>query len=58
MYHREWSEPLTGRGPTGWANPLNKLLGNERSGELAGQIFKALHNYRDQVARDEDESPQ
>jgi exosome complex exonuclease RRP6 len=66
-------EPLTGTGPIGWRSivhkwgkgteygvpppPLNFALRPRSKTLLEFHIFRALHDWRDQVAREEDESP-
>lgn len=46
----------TGRGPLGWFNPLMKQSSGNFSREQFA-VFRAVHKWRDDVARREDESP-
>ena len=56
MYEREVYDSETGRG-AGWANAARKHLFQGTINEEVGAVFKAVHQWRDQVAREKDESP-
>ncbi|KAK9762960.1 exosome nuclease subunit [Basidiobolus ranarum] len=53
-YEKELYNPVTGEGPGGWRNLYNKWNRAMDYRQLA--VFKTLHAWRDQTARDEDES--
>ncbi|KAI8373901.1 ribonuclease H-like domain-containing protein [Blakeslea trispora] len=53
-YEKEAYDAAHGLGPGGWKNMLSKWKYALNSQQLA--VFKALHSWRDHVARDEDES--
>jgi exosome complex exonuclease RRP6 len=57
LYEREGPKP-DGSGSGGWATTGKKWLGQGQIDSEAGAIWKALHTWRDNYARDEDESPQ
>ncbi|KAK7924337.1 exosome complex exonuclease Rrp6 [Apiospora marii] len=48
-------DSTTGQGPNGWYNMLIKSSGNLTREQFA--VFRAVHKWRDDVARREDESP-
>lgn len=57
VYEREGYDEVRGKGSMGWSAPARKWL---RGGSLeleAGLIFRRLHAWRDQLARQEDEAP-
>lgn len=55
----KWEKPVydmkNGEGKNGWANLLRRWNHRMTSQQLA--VFKSVHYWRDQAARDEDESP-
>ncbi|KAJ1558426.1 exosome nuclease subunit, partial [Nowakowskiella sp. JEL0078] len=53
-YTPELYDERTGEGPNGWRNALRKYTSHVTSEQLA--VFKAIHLWRDQIARQEDES--
>ncbi|ORY07321.1 hypothetical protein K493DRAFT_310245 [Basidiobolus meristosporus CBS 931.73] len=53
-YEKEVHNPETGEGPGGWKNLYSKW--NRAMDYRQFAVFKALHAWRDQTARDEDES--
>lgn len=58
LYERDVYDAATGKGPGGWANQSRKFLTKaELEEEVVGAVFKAVHTWRDEVARKEDESP-
>jgi exosome complex exonuclease RRP6 len=57
LYERETYDAENGRGSGGWANLARKQLAQGTINEEAGAVFKAIHAWRDQFARTEDESP-
>lgn len=57
LYERETYDAENGRGSGGWANLARKQLAQGTINEEAGAVFKAVHAWRDQSARAEDESP-
>ncbi|KAK3689600.1 ribonuclease H-like domain-containing protein [Podospora appendiculata] len=54
-YENPSYEPETGFGPRGWYNALSKSATLYDSEQFA--VYKALHQWRDELARREDESP-
>jgi len=56
MYERETYDSETGKG-SGWGTAARKHLSQGTINEELGAVFKAVHQWRDQVARQEDESP-
>lgn len=48
--------PSTGQGPRGWFNPLTKTPTAFSSEQFS--VYKAVHKWRDDLARREDENPQ
>ncbi|KAI9190442.1 exosome nuclease subunit [Blastocladiella emersonii ATCC 22665] len=54
VHVREPYDPETGRGPSGWANLYGKY--NKPLTRRSFAVFKAIHHWRDTIARDEDES--
>jgi exosome complex exonuclease RRP6 len=56
LYEREVYDGETGRG-AGWGSTARKYLSAGIINEEVGAVFKAVHQWRDQVAREEDESP-
>ena len=58
LYEREVYDMANGRGSGGWATSARKLLAQGVINEETGAVFKALHAWRDSVARTEDEAPQ
>lgn len=52
LYTREPYDPVNGTGSNGWANILSR--GSELNPEQTA-VFRALHQWRDQTAREEDE---
>jgi exosome complex exonuclease RRP6 len=57
MYEREMYDSEKGRGSGGWANAARKSLYQGAIDEEVGAVFKAVHAWRDQLARTEDEAP-
>lgn len=58
LYERDVYDVETGKGPGGWASQSRRFLAKEELDErVVGAVFKALHSWRDSVARKEDESP-
>ena len=56
-YVREVYDAIGGAGPGGWDNLSRKWNGiSGISGGVQAMVFKAVHAWRDGVARDEDES--
>ncbi|KAK9718818.1 exosome nuclease subunit [Basidiobolus ranarum] len=53
-YEKEVHNPETGEGPGGWKNLYSKW--NRAMDYRQFAVFRALHAWRDQTARDEDES--
>lgn len=58
LHQRDGYDPVKGQGMNGWANLSKKLGKRDVLDEEVGWVFKALHQWRDQLARDLDESPQ
>lgn len=50
------ADPSTGQGPRGWFNPLTKTPSAFSSEQFA--VYRAVHKWRDDLARREDENPQ
>lgn len=61
VYEREYYDAEGGMGPGGWdtmARKWNKVqLMAEGPGGMHREVYKAVHAWRDRVARQEDESP-
>jgi exosome complex exonuclease RRP6 len=55
-YHRERYDFQGGSGPDGWRKLLQNNKGPKLHSELQLTVFKRLHRWRDQIAREEDES--
>ncbi|KAG9285018.1 hypothetical protein G9A89_009828 [Geosiphon pyriformis] len=53
-YEKQQYDSENGEGPGGWKNTLNKCNRTFNHQQLA--VFKAVHEWRDQKAREEDES--
>ncbi|KAJ3277430.1 Exosome component 10 [Borealophlyctis nickersoniae] len=53
-YEKDIYDAETGEGPNGWRRTLGKFGGAFNAEQFA--VFKALHAWRDHVAREEDES--
>jgi exosome complex exonuclease RRP6 len=53
-YSKELYDPF-GSGKNGWANLLQKW--HTSLNDLQQSVFRAVHKWRDQVAREEDENP-
>lgn len=58
LYQRDGYDPVKGQGMNGWANLSKKLGKKDVMKEEVGWVFKALHQWRDTLARGLDESPQ
>ncbi|EIW72816.1 hypothetical protein TREMEDRAFT_70822 [Tremella mesenterica DSM 1558] len=56
MYQPNYYDEKTGRGSGGWREACSRWLPSSKDTE-AGAVFKALHSWRDSLARNEDESP-
>lgn len=56
VYERDIYDFETGKG-SGWGSAARKHLFQGTINEEVGAVFKAVHQWRDQVARQEDESP-
>jgi exosome complex exonuclease RRP6 len=56
LYEREVYDP-TGKGSGGWLAVARKWLPKGTLDEQPGWILRRLHAWRDNVAREEDESP-
>lgn len=56
LHERDYYDKETGRGAGGWANAAKRGLEKGMIDEQAGAVFKALHAWRDEVAREQDES--
>ncbi|KAI8913114.1 ribonuclease H-like domain-containing protein [Powellomyces hirtus] len=54
-YEKDIYDSETGEGPGGWRNPLRKYGGALGPDQFA--VFRAIHAWRDHIAREEDESP-
>ncbi|KAJ3328860.1 Exosome component 10 [Blyttiomyces sp. JEL0837] len=54
QYEKDIYDAETGEGPNGWNTHLRKLTMSMTSENVA--VFKALHAWRDHIAREEDES--
>lgn len=52
-FHREVYDAETGKGTRGWRG----LLHNKHLTSVQREVFLAMHAWRDEVAREEDESP-
>ena len=57
MYEREGYDEASGRGRMGWYAPSRKWVPTGSKEMKPGLVFRRLHAWRDQIARDEDESP-
>ncbi|EEB08585.1 exosome subunit Rrp6 [Schizosaccharomyces japonicus yFS275] len=55
-YEREAYDEIYGLGTDGWRHVLTKWGSSKIIGREALAVFKSLHRWRDQVARNEDES--
>ncbi|KAF8517423.1 ribonuclease H-like domain-containing protein [Hysterangium stoloniferum] len=55
-YVRETYDAADGSGPGGWGALVRKWNGSLDMGGVHGVVFKAIHAWRDAVAREEDES--
>ncbi|CAA93168.2 exosome 3'-5' exoribonuclease subunit Rrp6 [Schizosaccharomyces pombe] len=55
-YELEPYDPIYGLGTDGWRNVLTKFGSSKIIGREALMIYRALHDWRDSVARKEDES--
>ncbi|KAF9116697.1 exosome nuclease subunit [Mortierella sp. AM989] len=53
-HEKEFYDAESGEGPNGWRNMYSKW--NRALNNMQFAVFKALHAWRDQTARDEDES--
>ena len=49
------ADPVTGQGPRGWFNPLTRTPSAFNSEQFA--VYRAVHKWRDDIARRDDESP-
>lgn len=58
LYQREGYDHEKGLGQNGWANLAKKHFKKERLESQDGAVFRALHAFRDKLARELDESPQ
>lgn len=56
LYEREGYDEAIGKGRMGWHFPMIKWVKGAKHLE-AGLVFRRLHTWRDQVAREQDESP-
>ncbi|KAK3321563.1 ribonuclease H-like domain-containing protein [Apodospora peruviana] len=54
-YEHPYYDAETGYGSRGWYNPISKVATLYDSEQFS--VYKAVHNWRDQLARREDESP-
>lgn len=54
-YEGVWTDPETGRGPRGWFTVLVKSPGSYDSEQFS--VYKAVHEWREEKARRDDESP-
>lgn len=57
LYERDTYDAEFGRNAGGWSITARKLLAKGALEEVVGAVFKAVHAWRDEVARREDESP-
>jgi exosome complex exonuclease RRP6 len=58
VYSRDNYDPVTGKGSGGWRMGRKKFLAKAQYGTLEGLVFIRMHQWRDRVARELDESPQ
>lgn len=58
LYQREGYDRETGLGMNGWSNLAKKHFKKDKIDSVEGAVFKALHRFRDTLARELDESPQ
>lgn len=58
LFVREPYNTETGAGPLGWQNMAKKLGKADAMKKMGGYVLKRLHRWRDNLARELDESPQ
>lgn len=58
LYQRDNYDPVTGKGSSGWRLGRKKQLPKAQYGQLEGLVFVRVHQWRDRLAREFDESPQ
>lgn len=57
LYERDMYDAENGKGAGGWAGAVRKNFGRDFVVDVTGAVFKALHIWRDGMARELDESP-
>lgn len=58
VYQRDDYNPATGKGSAGWKQARRKVFDRNLITQIQGLVFVRLHQWRDRLARELDESPQ
>lgn len=58
VYTRDNYDPVTGKGSGGWRMGRKKFMPRNTYSTMEGLIFIRVHQWRDRLAREQDESPQ